>query len=150
MEKIIKPISVPDITTRPYHLEVERELGLPPEKIYQAWTEKIDVWFAAPGTALLRPAVNEPFFWEVDFEGNRHPHYGRFLELEKDHILELTWVTSGTQGKETILRLELSPTENGTMVKLTHSGFPDLESMKQHEDAWPMVLAQLEQKIRGH
>jgi len=146
-EKVIAP---PDITHRPYHLLVEQELHLPAEKIYRAWTEQIDSWFAAPGSVLMKAEVNAPFFWEVEMDGERHPHYGRFLHLEPDKLIEHTWVTPATLGRETVLRVELTPSDEGTFVRLTHSGFPDLDSMKQHEEAWPDVLNQLEQRIRGH
>ena len=145
-----KVIARSDITNRPYHLLVEQEMQLAPEQIYRAWTEQIDSWFATPGSVVMKAEENKPFFWEVEFDGERHPHYGRFLELKKDAVIEHTWVTPATLGRETILRLELTPSDSGTHVKLTHSGFPDLDSMKQHEDAWPGVLQQLEQRIRGH
>jgi Uncharacterized conserved protein len=147
MEKVIAP---PDITHRPYHLLVEQDMQLPAEKIFRAWTEQIDSWFAVPGSVLMKLEVNSPFFWEVEANGEKHPHYGRFLQIDKDKLIEHTWVTPSTLGRETILRLELSPAGQGTHVKLTHSGFPDLDSMRQHEEAWPGVLHQLEQRIRGH
>lgn len=37
----------------------------------------------------------------------------------------------------------------GTAVRLTHAGFPDEESKRQHEKAWPMVLAQLGDRMAG-
>jgi uncharacterized protein YndB with AHSA1/START domain len=81
-------------------------------------------------------------------EGGRHPHYGRFLKVEKDRLVELTWVTTATNGFETIVTVELMPNDRGTKFSLTHAGFPNEELRKRREDAWPLVLAQLDQRMR--
>ena len=141
----------PDLSSRPHKLTVERTLQLSPATVYRAFTEQIDRWFAAPGTAIMRGEVDVPFFFETHFEGQRHPHYGRFLRLEPGKLLELTWITgkSGTDGAETVVTVELSPANGGTHVRLTHAGFLNEEARDGHEKAWPLVLAHLEEKMAG-
>ena len=142
-------VTRPDLSSRPFEMKVERVMAAPPRAVFQAWTtEQFDRWFAAPGTVLMRPEVNSPFFFESRFEGQRHPHYGRFLRLVPDRLVEMTWITAeGTQGVETVVTVELTPTQKGTRVQLSHGGFPDDVSRKGHEAAWPEALEQLDKEL---
>jgi len=140
--------------SRPFSVVVEQKLEAPPSAIYRAWTKQFDRWFAAPGTVLMLAKVNTPFFFETQFKGEgmkseRHPHYGRFLKLRRNNLVKMTWVTGpeGTEGAETVVTLELSPSGKGTKVRLTHVGFPNERSKVQHEKAWPTVLRHLDETL---
>lgn len=145
----LQPICPPDLSLRPFHLTVERTMRAAPSVLYRAWTEHMDHWFAEPGTLLMKAEVNAVFFWEVLHEGNRSPHYGRFLRLEPDRLVELTWLNgpTGTRGVETVVTVELVPEGTGTRLRLTHAGFPDQELRDGHEQAWPHVLAHLDERM---
>ena len=120
--RFIRPISPGGHTA----LTRERIVRIQPAALYRAWTQEWDRWFTTPGSVLMRAAgVDEPFFFAVEFEAQVYPHYGRFLRLEPDRTVEFTWLTLGTKGAETVVTVELAPNEAGTLLGLTHAGFPD-------------------------
>lgn len=108
-----------------------------PAELYRMATRQFGTWFADPGSVRMRPEVNEPFYFTA---GGGHPHYGRFLRLVPDNLVELTWITDGTAGAETVLTVELSAHGAGTALLLTHAGFPDEPARDRHRQSWPHIL----------
>lgn len=139
----------PDLSARPFELAVERRLNAQPDDIYDAWTRRYDTWFAAPGTLQMDAREGGLFFFETHFDGGRHPHYGRFLELRENELMRMTWMNGnpGTLGAETVVTVELAPQDGGTLVRLMHAGFYDEASRDRHEEAWPLVLEHLDQHL---
>ena len=137
----------PDLSTRPLHLVIEHAMRASPVELYWAWTEQFDRWLAEPGTVLMESKVDTAFYMETHHDGFRAPYYGRFLRLETERLVEMTWLSLGTKCAETVITVELAPNESGTRLKLTHAGFLDEEALQAHEALWPAMLAELDAQL---
>jgi uncharacterized protein YndB with AHSA1/START domain len=141
-------VAPPDVSLRPFGFTVDREMLATPSMLYRAFTREWDRWFARPGTLLSQGKVNTPFFFETDYAGERHPHYGRYLRLQRNKLVGITWLTAATNGAETVVTVEIGPRRRRTVLRLTHVGFADEISKARHEKAWPQVLESLDERLR--
>lgn len=132
---------------------LEIDIAAPPERVFQALTtpEELLEWWGDDD--VYRSDV-----WEVDLEvGGRYRSAGKnadgrpfsvegeFLEIDPPRRLSYTWNPSwGEMGNATTVTFELAPTDAGTHVKVTHSGFAGHpEAMEGHSQGWPLVLGWL-------
>ena len=149
METQTAVICPPDLTSRPLQFKTEKFIALSAQKLFKAWTTQFDLWFAAPGSLLSRFEINTAFFFETFYQGIHHPHYGRYLRIEENRLIEFTWITGagGTEGTETVVTVELHEESGGTNLILTHAGFSNETTRDGHAEAWPVILQQMEERM---
>jgi len=121
-----------------------RQLKATPERVFRAWTDPADVkrWFK-PARLIMNAQVDGLWHSEVEWEGKRWPHYGRFTRLERPRLFEQTWMSEATHGLETLVRVEFEAKGGGTEVRLTHSGLPD-DQAENHRNGWEDILSSLD------
>jgi uncharacterized protein YndB with AHSA1/START domain len=120
---------------------VEREIAYPPEKIWRA---------------LTQPHLIEEWLMKNDFApvpGHRFTLRGdwgavdcRVLEVEPNRTLSYTWEALGL---ESTVTWTLTPTRNGTQLRMEQSGFrPDQQQAYQGaKHGWQKFFASLEQLL---
>ncbi len=96
-----------------------------PKKAFKAITspERLSRWMVDEATLSPRKGGRYAFKWE-----GGPTHTGKVLEFVRGKRITLTWQWPGMeQLLVTKLKLAVEPRARGTVVKLTHSGFPKQE-----------------------
>lgn len=110
----------------------EIEIEAPPEKVWAKLTslEGMNEWFSKKLTFEFR--VGGRFQMDVSIPGDGDfTFFGEVVTIDPPHELAFTWIEQ-EKGKNpwpvaTLVSFKLQPSQRGTLVRLTHSGFDELE-----------------------
>jgi uncharacterized protein YndB with AHSA1/START domain len=91
--------------------------------------------------------VDGLFFVDMKYEGKLYPHYGRYLRLEAPSLVEFTWMSQGTRGEETRVRIDIDAKGAESEIRLTHEGILDEKEAKSHEGGWSEFLDILAKRL---
>jgi uncharacterized protein YndB with AHSA1/START domain len=131
------------------NVAVTRTIPAPAEKVFDVWLDSKSPggpWHGAE-RVILNPVVDGLFYLAVKHEDRVWPHYGRFLRIDRPRCVEFTWVSEGTRGVESVVRLTLEPQGDHTEVTLHHSGMPDDEMALGHKEGWTWALSMLSESL---
>jgi len=124
-------------STNSIEFKFERTITASPEEIYDAWLNP-----AVPGTpwnkadkVIMDPKV-DGLFWFVVVVGYPHSHYGRFTWMDRPGRIQLTWMSPNTMGQESAVIVTFEKKGEETLMTLVHSGLPDTEGGREHEEGW--------------
>ncbi len=125
-------------------INASRLIRAAPEDVFRAWTdpERMQRWFGTK-KQIVNPKVDGLFYLAMEHQGRIWPHYGRYLRLEKPRVIEFTWMSEGTEGRETVVTIELVARDGGTQLTLNHAGVPDTELGRGHQQGWTSIVAEL-------
>lgn len=100
-------------------LRYERRYDAPPEEVWAALTEpgSIRRWLLA--TAVVEPRAGGAF--ALDWTGGEHAE-GEVRVWEPPRVLEVDWIEPDVRS---VLRIEISPAESGSLLVLDHRGVPE-------------------------
>jgi len=119
------------------------------EEVFDAWldSEGMRQWMC-PGPVTssevtLDPRVGGRFRILMKSPKTDYDHTGEFRVLDRPSKLQFTWVSAGTDNRETLVTVELH--ERGTQCELvlTHERFPREEAVSQHKQGWSEIVDKL-------
>jgi uncharacterized protein YndB with AHSA1/START domain len=124
-----------------FNVNVSRLIRAAPEEVFRAWVDpdKLQRWFGTT-KQIINPKVDGLFFLAMEHQGRNWPHYGRYLRIEKPRLVEFTWMSEATEGKETVVTIELVARDGGTQLTLTHAEVPDTKLGRGHEEGWTSIV----------
>lgn len=128
-------------------VKVERTILAPVGEVFKAWLNP-----KVPGTPwyendklIFQPKVDGLFYWLIS--GNKH--YGRFTKIEKPGRIQHTWMSKWTKGEESLVTLTFKKKGKDTLMTLTHSGLPDDDGGRSHEDGWNYFMDKFTKTFAG-
>ena len=138
----------------PNHDSIQAEvlIAAPPERVFQALVEPQQVvqWWGQAGiyhctefSSDLRVGGK----WRgagVGGQSDRFTVSGEYLEIDSPRVLTNSWVASWTGDVKTTVRWELEPVEQGTLVRLTHSGLAAHPEITKTYQGWSRMLGWLQ------
>lgn len=157
-------MSTANLTSEQDEVFSEIEVAAPPERVFKALTDagELKQWFTSPEAPVK--------FWEMDARENGAYRYatekasivvngvcefqchGHITEFDPPRVLAYTWYANwhDDSTRRTVVRWELTPRQNETHVRVTHSGLENLPiARKDYGSGWPGVLENLKSFIEA-
>jgi len=138
----------------------EIDIAAPVERVFKALCDPVEVRRRAPELSAyeMDARVGGRWFLEIKMPQSYRGvttirHDGEILEFDPPRLLVYTWTGNFHKDPKhvSIVRWELTPTNSGTHVKMTHIGLiAEPEARKEYAGGWPGVLQQLKSFIEEH
>jgi uncharacterized protein YndB with AHSA1/START domain len=124
----------------------ERRYDATPAEVWSALTEpeRLGRWLAA---AELDLRVGGDYVLRFSEEDESQVTRGKVLALEPERVLELSWLYPGEN--DTVVRFELRPDGDGTILVLDHRGLP-VRAAPGYGGGWHAHLDSLDAHLGSH
>jgi uncharacterized protein YndB with AHSA1/START domain len=132
-----------------FDITVSRTIPAPAQDVFDVWLDPKSPggpWYGSEQT-IVNPSVDGLYYFSVKHEGRIWAHYGRCVRLERPVYVEYTWMSEATRGLESVVAVTFAARGDQTEVTLKHSGIPDDELGRQHEEGWSWILSMLAQRF---
>jgi uncharacterized protein YndB with AHSA1/START domain len=119
-----------------------------PERVFRAFTsDDIVDWWVRPGvfdTRTWAGDVRPGGAWRTTGVGGGAPYAleGEYVTIDAPQHLAFTWRVSGAPG-ETMVECALAPSDGGTFLTLSHSGFTRPDRCESTAESWRVTFERL-------
>jgi uncharacterized protein YndB with AHSA1/START domain len=140
------------VTQERASLVITRQLKAAPEKVYAALTQPgaLKAWmgpsdgFTVPlAEADVRVGGRYRLIMKSP-DGEEHDVGGCYREILPNRKLVFTWAWKNAPEQESLVTVELSATDGGTLLTLRHEQFVDEATRDHHNQGWIGCLTRLE------
>jgi len=127
------------MTTKPKTIELKftRTIPASPAEVFAAWMDPKhpgNPWSDAR-KVILDPRVDGLFYFATA-KDESWPHYGRFLEIDRNRRAQYTWMSPFTRGLESVVTVTFEEQGTDTRLTLTHANLPDDDFGRLHDEGW--------------
>ena len=128
---------------------VRRTIAAAPEELFDAWLdpEAMAVWMR-PGSILRTQAVVDPrvggHYEIVMHSGTEtYPHTGSYRVIDRPRRLVFTWLSRGTEQRDSLVTVDFVSRGKATEVVVTHEQLSEA-AQPSHSNGWNSALERLE------
>ncbi len=135
-----------------FHLEIERFIRAPREKIFDAFTQEslLKAWHCPRGMRVVEASCDARVGGSYHIammsrDGTRHGVGGVYQAIERPEFLAYTWRAEQGAGVDitTLIEVRLTPKDGGTLLHMRHTGFPSVEVRDSHWGGWQSTFNRL-------
>ena len=125
-------------------LEREVRIDASPDTVFEFFTDPVKMvrWKGTEATLDPRPGG----VYRVRMNDELIV-VGEYVEIDPPNRLVFTWGWAGdyasTPPGSSTVEITLTPVDDGTLVRLVHSGLPSAESAEAHDHGWDLYIPRL-------
>jgi uncharacterized protein YndB with AHSA1/START domain len=131
-------------------LNFQRTIPASPAEVYDAWLDTQhpgNPWYHSDRLDFNPKQGGLYHFMHIKKEpGKEMPHYGRFVELNRPHRIQLAWMSLFTRGLESVVTVTFEAKGKDTLLSLKHANLPDDDYGHGHKH-WEVLLGQLAERF---
>jgi glutathione S-transferase len=135
-----------------FHLEIDRFIKAPRERIFDAFTQEplLKAWHCPRGMTVAEASVEARVGGAYRIvmtgrDGSRYAVGGVYQAIERPDFIAYTWRSESGPAADvtTLIEVRLTAKDGGTSLHMRHTGFPNAQARDSHRSGWQSVFNRL-------